>query len=95
MAKPAASQVAMARVLVATTKLNCMARKPRGAGGLQRVREQRAGDALALRGRGGGVAGVGDVRAAAALVRAEVGGAEDAGLGLGDEDLGGRVPENQ
>ena len=29
MAKPAASQVAMARVLVATTKLNCMARKPR------------------------------------------------------------------
>ena len=86
MAKPAACQVAMARVLVATTKLNCIARKPRGAGGLERVLEQGAGDALALRRGRGGVAGVGDVGAAAALVRAEVGGAEDAGLGLGDED---------
>ena len=58
-----------------------------GAGGIQRMGEQRSGDAFALRRGCGGVAGVGDMRPAAALVRTEVGGAENAAFGLGDEDL--------
>jgi len=61
--------------------------EPAGAGGIQRMGEQRSGDAFALRRGSRGVAGVGDMRPAAALVRTEVGGAENGTFGFGHEDL--------
>ena len=89
-AKPAASQVAMARALVETTKLYCIARKPAA----RAVSSEWASIARATprpcAAGGRGIAGVRDVGAVALLVRAQVVGAEGRAALLGEEDAGPR-----